>query len=105
MLAFFAVSGIWQRFGAHWGGAHPTVLQQALSLLSTLHTGRGLKSGENLSSWLITTLVVAMAASLLLTIALGIMLAFRFGHRKTAIICLLFGILLPILACFVAAKP
>ena len=103
MLVFFAVSGIWQQFGAHWGGANPSALQSTLSLLSTLHTGRGLKSGANLSSWLTTTLVVAMATSFLLTIVLGVIMALRFGHKKTAIVCLLCGILLPILACLVTA--
>jgi hypothetical protein len=103
MLIFFAVSGIWQRFGAHWSGAQPRALQSALSLLSTLHTARPLKSGANLSSSLMTVLVLAMAVSLMLTIVLGVMMAFRFGHKKVAIICLLCGVVLPILVCLATA--
>ena len=40
-------------------------------------------------------LVVAMAASLIFTIILGILLAFRFGHRRAAALCLLAGFAVP----------
>jgi hypothetical protein len=104
LLVFFALSGIWQRFGAHYSHGDSTgAVQKALSLLSTIHTGRGLKSGANLSSPVMNAMALAMAMSLILTIALGVILAFRFGHKKVALLCLLGGTLIPIIACILAA--
>lgn len=105
LLLFFALSGIWQRFGAQYGLSEALKpVQRTLMLLSTIHTGRGLKSGENLSSPAMNAMALAMAASLILTIVLGVVLAFRFGHRKVAILCLLGGALIPMAACILAAK-
>src|SRR4051812_45634055 len=90
LLLFFALSGICQRFGAHYGlNETPKPLQRAFTLLSTIHTGRGLKSGETLSSPAMNVMAIAMAVSLIITIVLGVIMAFRFGHQKIAIMCLL----------------
>ena len=103
MLIFFAVSGTWQTLGWHWrdhGKITPVLVR-----LSTLHTGRGLKNGFNLSSPYMHWLVVAMAASLVLTITLGVIMAFRFGHKRIAAACLLSGVLVPlILALFALSR-
>ena len=104
LLIYFALSGIWQRLGAHWADQPPGPIRKALIVLSTLHTGRGLKLGPNLSSPLMTALVIVMAVTLILTIVLGVVLAFRFGHRKTAIICLVGGLVVPVLACLLTAQ-
>ena len=105
LLIFFAISGIWQRFGAQWSRTDsPGAIQKAVTLLSTLHTGGDLKSGKSLSSPVMNAFVVAMAASLILTIVLGVLLAFRFGHRKVALLCLLGGIVIPIIACILTAR-
>jgi len=105
LLLFFALSGIWQRLGAQYsGGQSTTLVQRAISLLSTIHTGRGLKSGETLSSPAMSVMAMAMAVSLIMTILLGVILAFRFGHQKVAVLCLLAGTLIPIIACVVTAQ-
>ena len=102
MISFFAISGIWQRFGSEYRTSGlPPSLQSLLALLSTLHTGRGLKNGATLSSSWMTALVVTMAASLIFTIVLGVMMAFRFGHKRIALACLLSGIVLPVMLCLV----
>ena len=49
-----------------------------LTKLSTLHTGRGLKNGFDLASPYMRVLVIAMAISLILTIILGVIMAFKF---------------------------
>jgi hypothetical protein len=104
LLFFFAFSGIWQRFGAHYVQREiPRPLERAIMLLSTVHTGRGLKSGENLSSPALNAMAIAMAASLIITIVLGVILAFRFGHKKVAVLCLLAGAFVPIVTCILTA--
>lgn len=98
MLLFFALSGLWQIFDLHWSENKPNWL----SYLSTLHTGRGLKTtGEtSLSSPIMEWFAAAMAVSLILTILLGIAMAFKFGHRKTAFCCLAAGLGVPFLVIF-----
>ena len=72
-----------------------------MSYLTTIHTGYGLKglpgSLHTLSSNYMRWLVVAMAVSLLLTILLGVIMAFKFGHKRTATYCLLGGIITPVI--------
>jgi hypothetical protein len=41
--------------------------------------------------------IIAMALSLIFTIVLGIFMAFRLGHKRTAIYCLLTGIAVPLI--------
>ncbi|MBE2181238.1 MAG: hypothetical protein IAE97_12290 [Chthoniobacterales bacterium] len=91
MIVFMAVSGIWQVIGEMWPGAGAGWQR----LLSTLHTGHALKSGETLSSPVMQGFLVAAAASLAATMVLGIVMAFRFGHRRTALLCLSAGIVVP----------
>lgn len=89
MLIFFAVSGLWQTFPSK------TLRDmKVLAWLSTIHTGHGLKVGT-LSSVYMRGLVVVMAVSLIFTIVLGILMAFKFGHKRTAVYCLLGGIVVP----------
>jgi hypothetical protein len=97
LLIFFALSGIWQRLQSTWSLHLPRTLQNALFLISTVHTGRELKSGATLSSPAMTCLVLVMAGALILTIVLGVMIAFRLGHRKVALLCLVAGIMVPVL--------
>jgi len=95
MLLYFAVSGIWQLAGLHNKGSN------ALSLLSTLHTSRGLKlkTGEahDLSSPAMRYFIFAMAIAFIITTVLGIVMAFKFGRsRRAAFYCLAAGIGLPL---------
>jgi hypothetical protein len=94
MLLFFAVSGIWQTFRLNWPGYGQT---NVMSLLSTIHTGVQLKLGSpaTLSSVYLKWFVVAMSVCFIATIILGIAMAFRFGHRRTATLCLIAGVIVP----------
>ena len=49
--------------------------------------------------------VITMAISLIFTILLGIFMAFKFGHKRTAIGCLLGGIIIPVLLVLIALLP
>lgn len=95
LLLFFAASGAWQVILAHvpYEKRPPWLL-----LASTLHTGRGLKSRlSTLSSPAMQWISVAMAVALAVTILLGIVMAFRFGHRLAASLCLFAGLVIPLL--------
>lgn len=93
LLIFFAISGTWQTLGLHWKEGN-----FALALLSTIHMSRGLKKHDlsNLSSPMLRWIVIAMALSLIVTIVLGVVMAFRFGHRRAALLCLALGVLVPL---------
>ena len=99
LLAFFALSGVWQNlfinFTWRLAANHPR-LQHLQSLLLTLHTGRRLKSGATLSSPTFRYFVAAMALSLLVTMALGIVMAFRFGRARIVVACLVVGVAIPL---------
>ena len=96
MLLFFAISGTWQVFKAQWptrdGRESPR-----LALLSTLHTGRGMKVGKppTLSSDAMRYFSAASAIALVVTILLGVVMAFRFGHGWVTLACLVGGIVVP----------
>lgn len=70
---------------------------RTLSLLSTLHTGRPLKLGANLSSPYMSGVIVLMAGSLIFTLLLGVAMAFRLGHRRAASVCLIIGVVVPLI--------
>ncbi|MDX6765979.1 MAG: hypothetical protein SFU85_04230 [Candidatus Methylacidiphilales bacterium] len=96
LLLFFAVSGIWQTY--RW--ERPSFgKNNALTLLSTLHTGHALKTGQpnTLSSVYMQGLVTAMSLCFVATVIIGLVMAFRYGRRRTALLCLSGGILLPLL--------
>ena len=93
MLVFMTVSGIWQTFGLQ--RASPGKPDSTLAYLSTIHTSWALKSGS-WSSPAMKGLILLTAMSFLLTVILGITMAFRFGHAKIVLITLLLGIIVPL---------
>lgn len=107
LLSFFALSGLWQMFFLNrtWRltEGHPR-LQKWQSLLTTVHTGRSLKAGDTLSSPVFRYFVAAMAVSLLITMLLGLLMAFRFGRGRIAALCVVAGILTPLLLIAFAAR-
>lgn len=96
LILFFSISGFVQRL-VNAGWLDP---EASSPLLQTLHTGRALKLGISLSSGAVTGLVAVMCVSLITTTVLGVVLAFRFGHRRAALVSLLAGTIVP--AVFVA---
>ena len=89
MLLFFAISGIWQTLGIGHSGL--------LAVLSTAHMGGGLKSGFTLSSAVLRWFIVLMAAGFIIGTIFGVVMALTQGtNRKTALYCLVFGVLFPL---------
>jgi hypothetical protein len=87
LLSFFAVSGIWQTLG---------IRSPFLSWLSALHTSVRFKSGTEPSSPAFRFFVIVMAVSFVISIILGIIMAFKFTKsRKAAFICLALGVIIP----------
>ncbi len=87
LLLFFAISGIWQTLGFQ-----PEFLQK----LSSIHTARAWKDGSELGSFPLRMFVVGMAVSFILTTILGVIMAFKFGRNRRAVILgLALGVLIP----------
>jgi len=95
MLVFFSVSGIWQVYGIQWADQN-----KLLRLLSTIHMGHNLHSKDphpfTLTSPYLEFFVAVMAASLVLNIILGVVMAFRFGRGTLALASLAAGVLVPV---------
>ena len=89
MLLFFALSGLWQEFGLQRYGW--------FRYLSAIHTGSRLKSeAHHPSSLFLQGFVVLMGASLIVTIILGLVLAFKYGRGPVTLACLAAGLLIPL---------
>ena len=102
LLIFFAISGIWQTIENHWGvPAKPVPL---LHLLSTAHISKAHKIGPSITSSALSVLAIVMSLSLVFTIVLGVVIAFRLGHRKAAIGCLVVGVVAPVALAFLAYR-
>jgi hypothetical protein len=102
MLIFMSVSGIWQTFGLQHG--RKGKLDTALAYLSTIHTSWGLKGGGGLTSPAMKYFVVITAVSFLVTIVLGIVMAFRYGRGRIVVLSLLSGIAVPLVLALLALR-
>jgi hypothetical protein len=96
LLVFFSISGIWQVYGIQWGDDH-----KLLRLFSTIHMGHNLRNKDPnaftfTSPWL-EFFVVLMAASLVLNIVLGVVMAFKFGRGTLALASLGAGVVVPLI--------
>jgi hypothetical protein len=95
LLVFFSISGIWQVYGIQWDDNH-----KLLKLFSTIHMGHNvrLQPGDlTFTSPYLEFFVVLMAASLVLNIVLGVVMAFRFGRGTLALGSLAAGVLVPLI--------
>ena len=86
MLVFFSISGIWQVYGVQWGDGPKA---RVLRLLSTIHMGHNLRNKDpnafTLTSPYLEFFVAVMAASLVTSIFLGVVMAFKFGRGTLAL--------------------
>ena len=97
MLIFFSVSGIWQVYGLQWVNG-PNIL----TYLSTIHMGHQIffkdpTKAYSLSSPYLEFFVVLMAVSLVISIILGVIMAFKFGRGTLALASLAGGVLIPLI--------
>lgn len=101
LLLFFIVSGCWQSFMLHRrpkdNSYRPPVV---VSILSRVHTNQGLPPGseESIRPTAFRVLVLLAAAGLILTISLGVLMAFRVTPRSWPVwMCLASGAIIPLL--------
>jgi hypothetical protein len=94
MLLLFALTGIWQTAGIRG--------TKWMSILSSIHTSKRLKTGASLTTPLLRGFIVLMAIAFIITTILGIMMAVKYGrNRRAAYYCLAFGIIVPLLLMFI----
>jgi hypothetical protein len=103
MLLFFSISGIWQVYGLQWVNG-PNIL----TYLSTIHMGHNLFFKDPTKAYTFTSpylefFVALMAASLVLSIILGIIMAFKFGRGTITLSCLASGTFIPLILILVFA--
>jgi len=103
MLVFFCVSGIWQVYGLQWVKG-PNIL----TYLSTNHMGHNLFFKDPAKAYTFTSpylefFVVLMAGSLILSIILGVIMAFKFGRGTLALASIAAGTFLPLILIIVFA--
>jgi hypothetical protein len=93
LITFFCLSGIWQELGFQDNKANTLI-----RLLSSLHTGHlsEKSKGSSLGSTYIQVFAIAMAASLVVSIILGVILAFRYGRGPLALGSLAAGFAMPL---------
>jgi len=96
MLVFFSISGIWQVYGLQSEHSHKLLL-----LLSTIHMGHhmGFKDPNafTFTSPYLEFFVAVMAASLAISILLGVIMAFKFGRGTLALASLAAGVFVPLI--------
>ncbi len=91
LLLFYAVSGFWQIFGWGWK-------VDGLALAGTIHTGRGVKSGNipSLSSVPLRWFAAALAVCLIVMVITGLILALRSAKSKAAAWAIAAGFFIPL---------
>lgn len=101
ILVFMTISGIWQTFRLQDvpKGQPPSFL----GVLSSIHTSSMSKLGTLSSSWMKGFIILA-SVSFLLTLVLGIIMAFRYGRGKIVLISLISGIAVPLILILLALK-
>lgn len=101
ILVFMTISGIWQTFRLQdVPKGHPPAM---LGMLSSIHTSSMGKLGTLSSPWMKGFIVLA-SVSFLLTLVLGIIMAFRYGRGKIVLISLLSGMIIPLALVLLALK-
>ena len=116
VLIFFAVTGAWQLFGLHRGTKDGYRPPQVVSLLSEIHKfqhfpvtstnpdtssnprPRPFQTSYNIEDTPLRYFILAASVGLVVSTILGIIMAFRFGRsRISAILCLLAGVVVPVI--------
>ena len=102
MLILFAITGLYQTIPLdHY------IHLPFLSQLSSIHTGQHYKAYRAGNSWTsiyMRYLIVTMTLSLVFTIILGIIMAWKFGHRRAVLLCVCGGIAVPALFVLMALR-
>ncbi len=96
LLLLFLLTGSWQMFELHEGDKVGYTPPRMVEQLSELHTRHG-RLGDRETPIGFRLFVLAMAAGMASTTALGILMALKSArHRTRLAVCLLAGILIPV---------
>jgi hypothetical protein len=99
LIVYFCLSGAWQLFELNDAPKeNPSALRSVLHEISNPHTHSTapLRSPKVSRSTLFSVAALLAAVGMILTSAIGVMLAWQFRARRTLVIsCLLAGVILP----------
>lgn len=97
MLIFFAVTGSWQLFNWHESKKDKTyTAPRALAAMSFVHKDAHIPGTPGRQPTPLRYFMLAAAAGLVVTSAIGVVMAYRFSRQPiVATICLLAGIAVP----------
>jgi hypothetical protein len=105
LLAFFAFTGILQTLTLHEAHKGETYQPPAwIKSLALVHKDQHLAKSDPATA--MKALTIAMGAALITTMILGVILAFKLGRSRAAVIaCLLLGVALPLAAVLLSHTP
>lgn len=102
ILIFFAVTGAWQLYRWNDSNKNGYVAPPALKMLSAIHKDQHLMGKKYSAYTPLRSFMFLSAVGLLLTTALGIVMAFRFARSVlTPLLCLGAGIVIPVAILFI----
>ena len=98
VLIFFAVTGAWQLFGLHRGTKDGSYTPpRALVYLSEVHKVQHIPYTSAEAATPLRYFFLAAALGLVVSTILGIVMAFRFGRSRAAVVsCLTAGVVVPL---------
>ena len=101
LVAFFAFTGFLQTYNLHEAPKNAPPPPAWIKTLAMVHKDQHLARGEPAAA--MKFLTAAMAVALTATMILGVVLAFKFGRNRLAVIgCLVLGAVIPLVAVWLA---
>jgi hypothetical protein len=103
LIAFFALTGIMQTYRLNEAPKDQPQPPAWVKAMAMVHKNQNLARGEPAGAMKFMTAV--MGAALAATIVLGVILAFKFGRSRLAVIgCLVLGTVIPVAALFLSHR-
>ena len=101
LVAFFAFTGILQTYRLHEAPKNQPPPPAWIKTLATVHKDQRVARGETPTAMKIIT--AAMGVALILTMALGVVMAFKLGRSRLAVVgCLVLGTVIPVAVVWLA---
>jgi hypothetical protein len=101
LVAFFALTGILQTYRLHEAPKNQPPPPAWIKTLATVHKDQHLARNEPAAVMRFVT--AAMAVALTVTMVLGVVMAFKFGRSRLAVIgCLILGTVVPVAVVWLA---
>lgn len=101
LVAFFAFTGFLQTYNLHEAPKDKPQPPAWIKTLAMVHKDQHVARGEPAAA--MKFLTASMAVALVATMVLGVILAFKFGRNRLAVIgCLVLGTVIPVAAVWLA---